>query len=802
MAVPRAVAKSRTERLLQINLAVLTALGTLLLGMGERNVTLPVLAIIVAVSSVYLTDIKGWLQLNTFVANVAGLIALAVTWREWNTYAAEGQLLSLANLLIYLQFVLLYRKKTVRNYWLLLLLSLLQVAVAAALNMSVSFGVLLPAYMFFGLLTMSLFVLYRAQIECVEAAGDRPLPVAAPRSPGEAPRRWPLAQRRPSFKAVETLAVSGSGLGWSFYREMIWLGTATCALALIWFFGLPRPGKKGPWRPSGVVPYTSVGFSESVTLDQLGEVYENPEEVMQVTFHEMGSSESYRVGGDSALFRGSVLYYYDRGRWKPQPRNASPYRLRLTPEGQLPTDRQLVRESVKIQGRSDAVLFSVVPAFTVATKGLNYAPDSEQLLRTSNPTEKFKYELVTSAFRDHIPVTAFPAEGPPGDAARDMPRERNGSDPLEGVRAEAAEFAGSDASPERIARNLESHLRDGYFQYSLKQTRRSLGVDPVEAFVTEHRSGHCEYFASALVLMLRSVGIPARLAIGFKGGEWNMMGRFYQIRELHAHAWVEAYMEKDQLPASLVGNRQAQANGAWLILDPTPGRSEEELADTFGMGALKRMLDFTQLMWTNYVLGMDSQRQQEAIYQPLVERLEDALQSFTNEEARQRLRDWLVELLGQRLGLSNGLLSWQGVVAALTVCLLLIGVWKTARAASVRVRGWLVRRASDKQRAARRVEFYEQLESLLTRYGLPRTANQTQREFALATGGYLAESPLTQQAAGLPRRIVDAYYGVRFGLRELDNHELRSVEKALSELAAALAERHAATGAHNGSRKL
>ncbi len=422
-------------------------------------------------------------------------------------------------------------------------------------------------------------------------------------------------------------------------------------------------------------------------------------------------------------------------------------------------------------------------------------------MRTSNPTEKFKYELVTTAFHDHIPVTAFPADGPPGDAALEMPKRRDGSDPLEGLRAEAAEFAGTGKSPELMARNLESHLRDGIFVYSLKQTRRTLGVDPVEAFVTDHRSGHCEYFASALVLMLRSVGIPARLAIGFKGGEWNVMGRYYQIRELHAHAWVEAYMSKDHLPGSLMDNRQAQANGAWLILDPTPGRTQEELADTFGMGALKRMLDFTQLMWTNYVLGMDSQRQQEAIYQPLVERLEDALQSFTNEEARERLRAWLSELLGQRLGLSNGLLSWQGVVATLIVCLLLIGLAKMARAAFVRVRGWLARRASDKRRAARRIEFYDQLESLLAGYGLPRTANQTQREFALATGGYLAESPLTQQAAGLPRRIVDAYYGVRFGLRELDNHELRSVERALSELAAALAERHAATGAHNGSRK-
>ena len=158
----------QVERLLQISLATLTSLGTLLLGMSERNLTLPVLAIIVAASSVYLTDVKRWLRLNALVTNVAGAVALAFALRDWGGYASEGLLLSAANLLIYLQFVLLYRTKTVVSYWFLLLLSLLQVAVASALNLSLAFGLLLPVYMFVGLVTMALFVIYRDSMAFVE----------------------------------------------------------------------------------------------------------------------------------------------------------------------------------------------------------------------------------------------------------------------------------------------------------------------------------------------------------------------------------------------------------------------------------------------------------------------------------------------------------------------------------------------------------------------------------------------------------------------------------------------------------
>ena len=120
------------------------------------------------------------------------------------------------------------------------------------------------------------------------------------------------------------------------------------------------------------------------------------------------------------------------------------------------------------------------------------------------------------------------------------------------------------------ARHLEQQLRDsGKFTYSLKPQQRDYRIDPIEDFITNHPQGHCEYFATTLTLMLRSQGIPARMVVGYKCDEYNPLGSFFQVRQLHAHTWVEAYLEPEQV-ADDPADPQWR-NGGWLRLDPTPG---------------------------------------------------------------------------------------------------------------------------------------------------------------------------------------------------------------------------------------
>jgi len=101
------------------------------------------------------------------------------------------------------------------------------------------------------------------------------------------------------------------------------------------------------------------------------------------------------------------------------------------------------------------------------------------------------------------------------------------------------------------ARALERFLKQSY-RYSLEELPAGEN-DPLAAFLFEQRQGNCEYFASALAVMLRSLGVPARVVNGYLGGEWNPYGEYFLIRHSNAHSWVEAHF----------------AGEGWVTLDPT-----------------------------------------------------------------------------------------------------------------------------------------------------------------------------------------------------------------------------------------
>jgi len=149
------------ERLLQINIATMAALGTLLLGMGQRSPALPLWMLTAAVASVWLTDISGWFRLNRTVTNVAAVAAFCVFLWQLSELRGVVRILAIGNLLVYLQIILLFQEKEVRTYWQLALLSLLQVVVAAAFRQQVLFGILLVVYLFVGLSALVLLFLHR-----------------------------------------------------------------------------------------------------------------------------------------------------------------------------------------------------------------------------------------------------------------------------------------------------------------------------------------------------------------------------------------------------------------------------------------------------------------------------------------------------------------------------------------------------------------------------------------------------------------------------------------------------------------
>ena len=239
-----------------------------------------------------------------------------------------------------------------------------------------------------------------------------------------------------------------------------------------------------------------------------------------------------------------------------------------------------------------------------------------------------EYQLDTTGFYNGHAPPVVPCNDPGvGLAADDRPADLDIWLPptgLPNLTALAQQWLGkSGRRADRIgqARLLEAKLSQSErFQYSLQGQPRDANLDPIEDFVKNNPRGHCEYFATALVLMLRSQGIPARIVLGYKCDEWNDLGKIYKVRQSDAHAWVEAYLAPDDIPRQLRwGNDDPQrwAAGAWLRLDPTPAARDHAAAGSM-LAKLEDRLSWIDSLWSDYVMELDRQRQRQAIYEPLL----------------------------------------------------------------------------------------------------------------------------------------------------------------------------------------
>lgn len=155
-------------------------------------------------------------------------------------------------------------------------------------------------------------------------------------------------------------------------------------------------------------------------------------------------------------------------------------------------------------------------------------------------------------------------EGPPAPSDVAVPRLE-----AEAVGRVAAELGLADLEPERAVQAVQSYFRSR-FRYARFLTGTPVDRTALGDFLTRTRAGHCEYFATATVLLLRAAGIPARYAVGWSAQEWSQLEGRYVVRARDAHAWAVAWVD-----------------GAWRDVDTTPPDwFVEEAADGPIFGAL------------------------------------------------------------------------------------------------------------------------------------------------------------------------------------------------------------------------
>jgi transglutaminase-like putative cysteine protease len=768
------------QRLLQITMATIAVLGTLLLSMGQRDLVLPLVMMLAAGVSVWLCDVKGLLRLNRTVANVVMLAAAAISMRELIIYRGEYQAVGFARLLIYLQIIVLFQKKDARSYWLLLMLSLLQVIVAALFSQGVFFGMMLIIYMLTALLGLTLLTFQRQWEEFAPA--EMPAPVAVHDG-----------RPREGQKSHFTGCSAGDidlGLGRELYARLAGMGMRTVGTAALLFIFLPRFGQVG-WMGAIMGNRQTVGFSDRVNLGEFGQVIENPGEVMRIRFFEHATDLPYEVQGPIYL-RGAVLMNYNRGQWRAgQPADTLGTQT-LQRDRNVPLPSNLVRQECIIEGLDRPELFYVAPYVPVNSDVYITVDEPRlRLLRSENLRgQRFRYQLGTTALVKGRQMQLTPvARGENYNAALRIaaPDSENG---LPNLARLAQTWIDESKLPEsdRLgrARCLERKLAlSGTFKYSLESQNRDPAQDPIEDFLTNHRAGHCEYFATALTLMLRSQRIPARMVVGYCTDEWNEIGQCFQVRQLHAHTWVECYLRPGQIPPELAHAEDVwhwSRYGGWLQLDPTPeARAETKKSWLSPIGKTFQWFDYA---WSYYVVELNYERQRNAIFRPIARAFAFLYKSITDARTWRDLYNRISDAL-RRSGLPGavawGLLAAAGLSSAALLAFLTWLAWRMARKLWRRLCG---RPPKGRESRQIEVEFYRRLEALLAARGLVRSAAQTQREFARSAGSSLAAACGQAGLALLPVRVAEAFYRVRFGRLPLDNDQQAAVEQALARIAA------------------
>jgi len=823
------------KNLLSVVIASLTALGGMLFAMGSQSPWLATALWLAAVFSLVVTDFLGAVRVPRNVASLLmwGVLAIFLPYflrqPTW-----DGRLQTVASILICLQITLLFQEKDPRVYGWLAVMSLLQAVVAARYNEGIAFGGVLIGYTIVGIFALSLLVLYsqwRYYRDAVGAGRKRTaIATTTPSSTGIPPTgglgrpgetagrqvgnlsyvsgRWPLASVNSTFTSAP-VGTSRSGVVVELFARLAFIGAGALLLAAIFFSMVPR-FRFSAWRREGPKPVATVGFNTQITLGRLGETLESPEEVMQLKLVDKANNQVYSMHDEAVYLRGSEVAWYSENRWRRAPKMSpgrDPQSFAADPSpGPSAADDKIdaatfqigppVAQQITMEPYLDSDdVFYIWPLIRPVGKQVRYVSSSGRLqlvpldfsgdLRTSSST----CEVRTSGLVDGRQPLLVPASQRVHVAPYlQMPGDDTSLPRLRALATRWLRERGLSADNHyQVARWFEQQLSSsGQFHYSLQGPERDTSIDAIEDFVSNNPSGHCEYFATALAMMLRSQRIPSRVVLGYRCDEWHEDQKYYQVRQLHAHAWVEAFLDHKQIPETL---RQNEPNrwkyGGWLRLDPTPGGEVgTQAAERTIWGAWQGRWHSLQRSWDKYIVEMDRKRQREAVYEPISRTTQSLTSNVLNPHWWREVAAALWASLAALF--RSGIMGWLlGVVFLVAIVIVpLAAGWGLAC-----LLGRLWRRFAatrDRRQAGTRIsiDFYHRFEQIVARLGLQRGAGQTHREFARAAGTRLAEFSGRRELSARAMQLVEAFYCVRFGRQVLDASTAQTVQQALAELAA------------------
>lgn len=452
----------------------------------------------------------------------------------------------------------------------------------------------------------------------------------------------------------------------------------------------------------------STGFSDRVQLGQIGQIQQSDAVVMHIQI------EGDHEGRYALHWRGVALANFDGKNWS-NPRGQIV--LEREPDGSfvVPSFSQGVAPaSLSRNQAADRVIRYRVLMEPIGTNVFFLAPWARRV-KGAYRTLQVDEGGAVSDLDSQRSVSIYEAES---DISTPSPTQLRGVgnyapsfdtpylqlptlDPR--IPQLAAQVSGSASNNYDKAVAVERYLKFHY-GYTL-QLPRTRVADPLANFLFERKQGHCEYFASSMAVMLRTLRIPARVVNGFRSDEFNDITGNYVVRAKDAHAWVEAYFP----------------NYGWITFDPTPGGA---IGLQQGWGRALLYLDAASSFWREWVISYDSSHQYVLSHSVL----------NGTRSSLERIQTWVrlryARLLNTARNSQRGLAlspgKWIGTAVAIAILLLLLAnAGRIARLIRTRTLQAHPERSPDQAAAM----WYKRMARHLARRGVKKSETQTAQEF-------------------------------------------------------------------------
>jgi len=551
-----------------------------------------------------------------------------------------------------------------------------------------------------------------------------------------------MEMKRTSTNSTATASLSDGGQS---DRKLVisLVGAAPAILLLILiagttiFFVLPRlsTGYLSAFSTSGGL---STGFSDHVELGSIGEIQQSNTVVMHIEI------SGDQAGSYTQRWRGIALSVFDGSSWS-NPYRPAPMRPGLNQQFDLRSGSDRFASPLAL-GSASQIHYHVL----MEPVGINVfllAPHTQALQGQYRVIAADRGGAVFNLDLDH-PIGIYDGwslrdtESPPSQARTSTAPELD--DYLQLPRLDprvpelAAQVPGAAIDDHDKATAIELYLKRNFsYTLQLPPTRQS---DPLAHFLFERKQGHCEYFASAMAVMLRALRIPARVVTGFKTNEFNDVTSQYVIRASDAHAWVEAYFPER----------------GWVTFDPTPA------SDAYahrGWGRISMYTDAMASFWREWVVNYDAAHQYNLGQQT----------AQTGRRMLHRASRWsrmhYLSLLGgarqmaHKISLAPGRWSLRALFVIILVLLLLYGsaLWRA-------IQKLMLRKSPERSPRMAASLWYEKMVKKVGRKGWQKSGSQTPAEFADS----IRDQRLRHNVLEFTRR----YEGARFGNSAEDARQL------------------------------